>query len=349
METGGWFDQSPLAAQETAVSMGLPGFRGRQIWRWIHREHVFSYDAMTDLPRELRWTLAERMPLPLIKTVRQQRSAGDGTVKYLFELSDGHRIESVLMRYRFGCTVCVSSQVGCRMGCRFCASALSGFVRNLTPGEMLQQIYHIEREENVRVTHAVVMGCGEPFDNYENLLRFLNLLHEPEGQGMSYRSMTVSTCGLPGPLADWIREKKPVTLAVSLHAPNDAVRKRLMPIAETVSMKELLRVCEDYTRALNKRVTFEYALIKGINDSPQQARELAGTLSGLLCHVNLIPVNPVPERGLKRPPEGTVREFTKILNGEGIPATVRRELGRDIDGACGQLRRRYHKEVEGTQ
>ena len=233
------------------------------------------------------------------------------------------------------------------MGCRFCASTLHGLERSLTAGEMLEQVYTIEREEKVPVSHVVVMGCGEPFDNYEAVVLFLRLLHAPEGQNMSYRNMTVSTCGLLEGLERWTQEGLPVTLAISLHAPNDTIRKQMMPIANRVSMDALLSACHTYVEQTGRRITFEYALVRGVNDSVKNAKELAGRLKGLLCHVNLIPVNPVKERGLLDPEMEQIRRFEQTLQREQIPVTVRRELGRDIDGACGQLRQRHKAEMEG--
>ncbi len=341
-----WLEMTSEEAGSAAKALGLPAFRGRQIWQWLHKKHVFSYDEMTNLPKPLREQLAQEQPLHSLAVARRQQSALDGTVKYLFALHDGALIESVLMQYHYGYTVCVSSQVGCRMGCKFCASTIEGLERNLSVGEMLQQIYAIEREEGIQVSHTVVMGCGEPFDNYDSVLRFLQILHEPEGQNMSYRNMTVSTCGLIEPLKRWIGEDLPVTLAISLHAPNDAIRRNMMPVANHVTMETLLSTCRDYTRASGRRVTFEYALVDGVNDGPEHAKELAARLQGMLCHVNLIPVNPVVERGLAGPETSRIRRFAHILEQEGIPVSQRRELGRDIDGACGQLRRRHRNEME---
>ena len=344
-----WMDLTESEAADRAKELGLPGFRGRQVWAWLHRKHAASYEEMTDLPQTLREELQETMPLMFPMSAGVQRSRIDGTVKYLFELPDGCLIESVLMQYQHGFTVCISSQVGCRMGCKFCASTLDGWERDLTPGEMLGQVYAIEREEQIPVSHIVVMGCGEPFDNYDNVLRFLTILHEPKGQNMSYRNMTVSTCGLLEPLKRWTKEAPPVTLAISLHAPNDVIRRTLMPIANRVSMEALLEACRAYVRATNRRITFEYALAEGVNDSRANAEELAERLKGLLCHVNLIPVNPVTERKLRGPEQKRVQAFRKVLEEKHVPVTVRRELGTDIDGACGQLRRRYRLETEVNQ
>ncbi len=341
-----WFDLTEAQSADKARELGLPAFRGRQIWHWLHKSLASQYDEMTNLPLSLRERLQKEMPIFSIRPVQVQRSVLDDTVKYLFELEDGSLIESVLMHYHHGYTVCVSSQVGCRMGCRFCASTLGGLERDLSAGEMLQQVYVIEREEKIQVSHIVVMGCGEPFDNYDEVMRFLSILHAPEGQNMSFRNMTVSTCGLLDGLKRFTEEDIPVTLAISLHAPNDDIRKQLMPIANRVAMDDLLEACRAYTRKSGRRVTFEYALVKGVNDSEENARELARRLKGLLCHVNLIPVNPVAERGLAGPERSQVQRFEKVLNEEQIPVTIRRELGRDIDGACGQLRRRHRTEME---
>lgn len=341
-----WLDMTQSQAGQKAAALGMPAFRGRQIWKWLHQQHVKSYDAMTNLSKKLREQLDEQMPLRWIEPVRRQESALDETVKYLFKLQDGNLIESVLMKYHHGYTVCVSSQAGCRMGCKFCASTLNGLDRNLTAGEILQQIYQIENEEDIHVSNVVVMGCGEPFDNYENLLRFLEILHDPEGHNMSYRNMTVSTCGLLKPLEEWIQKDLPVTLAISLHAPNDEIRRTMMPIARSVSMEQLMDVCKRYTEQCGRRITFEYSLVQGVNDQPEHAKELIKRLRGMLCHVNLIPVNPVAERGMKRPDMDSVRRFEQILAQNHIQVTVRRELGQDIDGACGQLRRHHQENAE---
>ena len=345
-----WLDLNEQQAAGQAEVLGLPAYRGKQIWQWVHRRKAVSYDEMTDLPKSLRERLSKECPLTVIQPVRRQQSAIDGTVKYLFSLGDGSLIESVLMQYKHGYTVCVSTQVGCRMGCAFCASTLNGLDRNMTPGEILGQIYRIEREEKVNVSHVVLMGCGEPLDNYGSVIRFLKLLHDPDGQGMSYRNMTLSTCGLIEPLKRWILEDLPVTLAISLHAPNDEIRRQMMPVARSVSMGELLDVCREYTERSGKRITFEYALVRGVNDGEEHAAELVGKLQGLLCHVNLIPVNPVRERGLNSPEAAAVKRFAEILEKHHIPVTLRRELGRDIDGACGQLRRRIQEtETEAVE
>ena len=332
--------------QERMKAMGEPAFRGRQIFEWLHDKQVFSYQQMSNLPRTLRERLAAEMPLRPIKKSLVQHSAKDGTRKYLMRLADGESIETVYMRYHYGASLCISSEVGCKMGCRFCASTLSGKVRDLMPGEMVQQIYLAEQDIGEKITHVVVMGCGEPFDNYEALCTFLELIHDPAGHGMSLRNITVSTCGLVDRIRDFARLDLGVTLAVSLHAPNDEIRKKLMPIAQKTPMDLLLQACREYTEITHRRVTFEYALARGINDEALHAEELADRLSGMLCHVNLIPVNPVTERNLAPSLDARVRDFLKVLQKRHIPVTLRREMGRDIDAACGQLRRRAKEQEE---
>lgn len=276
-----------------------------------------------------------------MQLAKKQRSTKDETTKFLFRLRDGQCIESVLMRYEYGYSLCISSQVGCRMGCRFCASTLGGLVRNLTAGEMVQQVYAASKEASVRISHVVVMGCGEPFDNYDALLRFFSLMREEKGRGLSLRNITVSTCGLPHRIREFADCHVGVTLAVSLHAADDELRRQLMPGAARFSLDELLDACQYYTKETGRRVTFEYALIKGCNDGRDDAVRLVQRLRGMLAHVNLIPVNPVEERGLARSSPQRVREFAKVLEMGRIPVTIRREMGADIDGACGQLRNRY--------
>lgn len=331
---------------EKMSQWGEQPFRGRQIFGWLHKKLASSYDEMTNLPAALRDSLNSKIRLAPLRVSLTQHSANDGTQKFLLSLWDKEQIEAVLMKYRYGYSLCISSQVGCRMGCRFCASTLSGKKRDLSAGEMAQQIYAVERQAQVRVSHVVVMGCGEPFDNYDALMQFLRLIHDPAGHGMSMRNITVSTCGLTKPLREFADEGLGVTLAVSLHAPNDTVRKQLMPVADAVSMDELLEACGEYTQKTHRRITFEYALARGMNDQPAHARELADRLAGLLCHVNLIPINPVRERGLQPSEKGSVEAFREILEQRHIPVTVRREMGGDIDAACGQLRRRYEEQEE---
>lgn len=315
------------------------------LFRWIHHHHVLSFDEMSDIPLRLREKLKEEFRIDLPKVLDVQR-AEDETAKYLMQFQDTDTtVECVLMKYRFGYSLCISSQAGCRMGCRFCASTLRGLDRNLTGGEMAGQIYAVEKDAKVSISHVVVMGCGEPFDNLQELFRFLTLIHEEEGKNLSLRNITVSTCGLPDQIRIFTDRDLPVTLAVSLHAPNDTVRKKIMRIAQAVPMEELMDACRYYTDRTNRRITFEYLLIDHLNDSVQLAEELSFLLSGLLCHVNVIPVNPVKECGFERPKEERIRQFIEVLERHHIPVTRRREMGKSIDAACGQLR---HKRASGA-
>ena len=322
------------------TDMGEKPFRARQIYSWMHNKLVSSYDGMTNLPKSLRERLSE-YPLTVLETCAVQVSSLDGTRKYLFRLPDGNVIESVLMRYQHGNSVCISSQAGCRMGCRFCASGIGGLVRSLTASEMLDQVYRIQEETGERVSNVVVMGTGEPLDNYDSLLRFIRILTSEEGLMISQRNITVSTCGLVPKIYDLAEEKLAITLAISLHAPNDEKRRELMPIANRYSIRELLEACRYYFETTGRRITFEYSLVSGVNDREEEAKELAARLKGLNCHVNLIPVNPVKERSYQRSLRQEVDKFKNILEKCGINVTIRREMGADIDGACGQLRRRY--------
>ena len=321
--------------------MGEPSFRARQLFDWLHAKQVERFDEMTNLPKALREKLKQTAALHGVTLVRRLISEIDGTRKYLFALSDGAVIESVLMKYEHGNTVCISTQVGCRMGCKFCASTLLGLERGLTAGEMLSQIYAIQRDCGERIHGTVLMGSGEPLDNYENVLKFLHLVNAPEGQNMGQRHITLSTCGLAERLEALAEENLQITPAVSLHAPNDAIRMQTMPIAKRYDMERLLRACKNYTEKTGRRMTFEYALIHGVNDADAHARELAQRLCGMLCHVNLIPVNDVKERGYVKSSAERVQRFAAILREHGIETTVRRRLGSDIDAACGQLRRSH--------
>ena len=291
----------------------------------------------------------EQYPITVLETLDVQISKIDGTRKYLFRLSDGNMIESVLMKYKHGNSVCISSQAGCRMGCRFCASTIGGLTRNLLPSEMLDQIYRIQTSLGERISNVVVMGTGEPMDNYDNLLRFIHILTEEGGIHISQRNLTVSTCGLVPQIYKLADEKLQMTLAVSLHAPNDEKRRELMPIANKYSIDELLEACRNYFDKTGRRITFEYSLVAGVNDSKENAKELAGRLKGLNCHVNLIPVNPVRERSFVRSTRQAVENFKINLEKYGINGTIRREMGSDIDGACGQLRKRYMEKTESEK
>lgn len=321
--------------------MGEKPFRAAQLYEWMHRKLARSFDEMTNLPLAMREKCGENYTYTALRIVTVQKSAVDGTKKYLFALADGNLVESVWMRYKHGNSVCISSQVGCRMGCRFCASTLNGLVRNLTPAEMLDQIYAITIETGERVSNVVVMGSGEPLDNYENLLRFLTLLTDENGLHISQRNVTVSTCGLVPQMRELAEEKLQITLALSLHAATDEKRRELMPVANQYSLEELMEACAYYFEQTGRRITFEYSLVRDLNDTRRDAETLAALIRGLNCHVNLIPVNPVRERDYVQSERRAVEAFAALLQKKGINATVRRELGRDIDGACGQLRRRY--------
>lgn len=334
--------------QELMVSMGEKKFRAKQIYGWLHQHLAVSYDEMANLPKSLKEKL-EPYPVTALETIDVQISKIDGTRKYLFRLSDGNMIESVLMKYRHGNSVCISSQAGCRMGCRFCASTIGGLARNLLPSEMLDQIYRIQSSTGERISNVVVMGSGEPLDNYDNLLRFIHLLTAEGGLHLSQRNLTVSTCGIVPRMYQLADEKLQMTLAVSLHASNDEKRQELMPIAKKYSIKELLKACRYYFEKTGRRITFEYSLVAGVNDRKEDALELAGILKGMNCHVNLIPVNPVRERSFVRSGREAVENFKINLEKCGINGTIRREMGSDIDGACGQLRKRYMKKTESEK
>ena len=326
--------------QETAA-MGEKPFRARQLYGWMHGKLAAGYGEMTNLPKSFRQKCQERYGYTVLRAVRVQESRIDGTRKYLFELEDGDTVESVLMRYKHGLCVCISSQVGCRMGCRFCASTLDGLERNLRPSEMLEQVYAIMRHTGERVSNVVVMGSGEPLDNYDNLLRFIELLTDENGLHISQRNVTVSTCGLVPRIRQLADRKLQITLALSLHAATDEKRRSLMPIAERYSLGELTEACAYYFGQTGRRITFEYSLMRGVNDSTADADLLAALVGRLNCHVNLIPVNPIRERDYVQSERKAVDAFGGRLRSRGITVTVRREMGRDIDGACGQLRRRY--------
>lgn len=318
-----------------------PAYRAKQLYAWMHVRLATTYEEMTNLSKSLREKLAERYPLTVLTKAVRLDSKLDGTKKYLFRLPDGNVIESVRMEYHHGVSVCISSQVGCRMGCTFCASTIGGLVRNLTPSEMAEQIYAITRDTGERVSNIVVMGTGEPLDNYDNLLAFLRIITDENGLHISQRNVTISTCGLVPKLRSLADLKLAVTPAISLHAPNDELRRKLMPVANSFSVRELIDAAKYYTEKTGRRMTFEYSLIAGVNDSGAQAKELAALLKGLSAHVNLIPVNPVSERDYKRSLVKNVLHFQKMLENEGIHVTIRRELGSDINAACGQLRRHY--------
>lgn len=317
--------------------LGEKKFRAKQIFSWIYRG-AGSFGEMTDLSLELRMKLEENSEMKRLRILKVQNSEKDGTRKYLFGLEDGNSIESVFMKYKFGNTVCISSQAGCRMGCSFCASAINGLQRNLTAGEMADQILSIEKDTGEKVGNIVVMGTGEPLDNYENLFRFITNIHEKSGLNIGMRSITVSTCGLIPRMLEIANDLPQINLAVSLHAPNDAIRNKIMPINRRYSMDELLKACSTHVAMTGRRITFEYALVRGLNDSDKNAEELAARLRGLNCHVNLIPLNRVDETGLRGTERSDAERFLSILEKRSIQVTIRRELGSDIDAACGQLR-----------
>ena len=323
--------------------LGQPTFRAKQVFSWLHKG-VRSYEQMSNLPKALRDTLAETYPLYTPKVVRRQESQKDGTIKYLWELSDGNCVETVLMRYHYGNTVCISTEVGCRMGCAFCASTIGGLVRKLEPHEILDQVLFTQVESGLPVSHIVLMGIGEPLDNFDNVLRFLELVNSPEGMNISMRHISLSTCGLV-PMIDKLAEKKlQISLAISLHGPTNEIRNKIMPVNKAYPIDELLAACRRYYAATSRRIHFEYAMIDGVNDREADAKELIRLLKGLQAHVNMIPLNHVEESPLKPSSRQAVQRFQKLLEDAGIPATVRRTLGGDIDASCGQLRRKYNKE-----
>jgi 23S rRNA (adenine2503-C2)-methyltransferase len=326
------------------TGLGEKPFRAKQLYEWIHKRQADSFEEMTNLSAKLRETLKNEADLTTLHTEEVQVSQLDGTRKYLFLLDDGNVIESVLMRYKHGNSVCISSQVGCRMGCRFCASTIDGLVRGLTPAEMLDQVYRIGKDIGERISNVVVMGTGEPLDNFSNLLKFIELLTDENGLNISQRNVTVSTCGIVPRMRELADKKLSITLALSLHASTQEKRLALMPVARSYEIHEVVEACRYYFEQTGRRVTFEYSLVGGVNDTAADAKELAALIHGMNCHVNLIPVNPVKERDYVQPDDGAVAAFRDRLEKNGITATVRRRMGRDIDGACGQLRRKYKTE-----
>lgn len=342
-------DIKSLTLEELKMQMeelGEKPFRAKQLYQWMHERQARGFEEMTNLPLALRERCRERYEYTTVKQVRMQESSIDQTRKYLFELKDGSLVESVWMRYKHGNSVCISSQVGCRMGCRFCASTLDGLERSLLPSEMLEQIYAITLHTGERVSNVVVMGTGEPLDNYENLLRFLKLLTDENGLHISQRNVTVSTCGLVPEMKRLAEEKLQITLALSLHATTDEKRRRLMPIANKYSVSQLMEACAYYFEQTGRRITFEYSLVGGVNDTKEDAEELTELIKGLNCHVNLIPVNPIRERDYVQSEAAAIAAFKNKLEKNGINVTIRREMGRDIDGACGQLRRRQKAHMQ---
>jgi len=333
---------------EEFLSLGEKKFRATQVFDWLHKRGVTEFSQMTNLSVDLRETLEKSYKLVSLREVKRLASAQDETVKFLFALPDDKVIESVFMKYKHGNSVCISSQAGCRMGCRFCASTLGGLERNLLPSEMLEQIYRIQELTGERVSNVVVMGTGEPMDNYDNLVRFLRLISATEGQGMSLRNITVSTCGIVENMRRFAEEGLPVTLALSLHAPNDEARKRLMPVANRYALKDVLEACDYYFEKTGRRISYEYSLVAGENDTAEEADALGRLLRGKNCHVNLIPVNPIKEREYKQSSFKNVLNFRKRLEKYNINVTIRRELGADIGAACGQLRKSHLDEAAMT-
>jgi 23S rRNA (adenine2503-C2)-methyltransferase len=323
--------------QETG-KLGEKAFRAQQLWKWLY-SGVMSFDEMKNLSKEFRSKLQDSYKIGGIQIAGLQESKTDGTKKYLFKLDDGNLIEGVFMKYHYGVSVCISTQVGCRMGCTFCASSTLGLVRNLTTGEMLAQILAMAAESKQRISHVVLMGIGEPFDNYDAVMSLLHRLNREDTLGISHRRMTVSSCGVVPGILRFADEQIPVNLSVSLHAPNDSIRSVTMPVSKKWSMDELLNACWIWVNKTGRRITFEYSLIEGVNDSVEHAKELSDRLKGKLCHVNLIPVNPIPDKDYRKTGKQQIERFLSVLERVGIAATVRRELGSDIEAACGQLRR----------
>ena len=327
--------------QEELSGIGEKAFRGKQIYEWLHVRLADSFDEMTNLSKALREKLEAQYVILPVEPAARQESKLDGTNKFLFRLWDGNMVESVLMRYKHGNSVCISSQVGCRMGCRFCASTIGGLERNLSPSEMLGQIYQIQKMIGERVSNVVIMGTGEPLDNYENFLTFIRLLTDEHGLHISQRNITVSTCGIVPRMYDLAKEKLQITLALSLHGSTQEKRKQLMPVANKYDLREVMEACDNYFHETGRRITFEYSMVHGVNDTEEDARELTALLKHRNCHLNLIPVNPIKERDFERPDRKNALNFKNKLEKSGINVTIRREMGSDIDGACGQLRRSY--------
>ncbi len=338
-----------LSELESALrELGEPAFRARQVYTWLHRGAV-SFQDMSNLSKDLRGRLGERYEISVPRVVRKQRSKKDGTVKYLWGLRDGNCVETVLMRYRYGNTVCISSEVGCAMGCRFCASTLGGLVRRLTPAEMLDQVLFTALDSGEEISNIVLMGIGEPLDNLDNVLRFLELVNSPDGLQIGMRHISLSTCGLVDKI-DLLAEKQlQLTLSVSLHSPDDASRSAIMPVNRKYPVDVLLDACRRYFEKTGRRISFEYAMINGVSDREEQAELLAAKLRGMAAHVNMIPLNQVRESGLRPSTRQAIARFQQILERRGIPATVRRSLGGDIDASCGQLRRNMMKESEAAE
>ncbi|MDD7358365.1 MAG: 23S rRNA (adenine(2503)-C(2))-methyltransferase RlmN [Eubacterium coprostanoligenes] len=325
------------------LSIGLPKFRTGQIYSWLHEKGVDSFDEMTNLSKDLREKLNQNYFIPSVEIEDKYVSKIDSTVKYLFRLYDGEYVEAVIMKYKYGYTICISSQVGCKMGCKFCASTLAGFKRNLLPAEMESQLHTAQKDLNIRISHIVLMGIGEPLDNYDNVIKFIRTVNNDKGLNISMRDITLSTCGVVPKMYDLANENIPITLTLSLHAPNDKLRSSMMPVNDKWGVDEAINACKNYAEVTGRRVSFEYTLINGVNDTTECAHELADKLKGMLCHVNLIPVNDVEERGNVRSTDKSIKNFFETLYSLGINATIRRTLGSDINASCGQLRRKKNE------
>lgn len=326
-------------------AMGEKPFRAEQIFKWIFQEKIKSFDEMTNISLELREKLKENYTICNFEILRKQESK-DGTIKYLFDVLDGNAIETVLMSYHHGYSICVSSQIGCKMGCKFCASTGINFIRNLTSGEIAEQILAVEQDANVRISNVVFMGIGEPLDNYENVINAIHIINNPKGLNIGARHISISTSGLVPKIYQLAKEKIPCTLSISLHATNNEKRSSMMPVNNAYPIEELIQACKDYIKETNRRISFEYALAKDNNDNLNDAKELVKLLKGMLCHVNLIPINKIENGTFTKSSNENIMRFRDFLNDHGIVATIRRELGSDIDAACGQLRRKNLKKEE---
>ena len=335
------------AITQLVVDLNQPKFRALQLFKWL-QSGVQGFDEMTNIPISLREKLNEIGYIATVKPLKRYVSQIDGTIKYVYELYDGELIESVLMKYEHGYTVCISTQVGCRMGCKFCASGLFGLTRNLTASEMLAQITYAQRDNNIRISNVVMMGMGEPLDNFDNSIRFLKLVSDENGLNIGLRHISLSTSGVVSGIKRLAEYNLPITLSISLHAPNDEIRNRTMPVNKKWNIDALLSACREYQKVTTRRISFEYALIEGINDSDACAKELVTRLKGIMCHVNLIPANPVKENTFKKPDRKAIIAFQKKLESLGLNATIRRTLGADIDASCGQLKKKTKEEIEGA-
>lgn len=325
---------------------GEKGFRAKQVYDWIYK-NTFDFYDMKNIPKHTAQRLQESFYIGVPKVIERLDSKYGDTSKFLFEYNDGNVIECVIMKYDYGNSICVSTQVGCRMGCSFCASTIGGRIRDLTAGEILSEVLVAQKEIGERISNIVLMGSGEPLDNYDNVVKFIRLVNDENGLNIGQRHITLSTCGIVPKIYDLIKENFQITLAISLHAPNDDLRKKIMPVANKYSINEIINACKKYSEITKRRVTFEYSLVKDVNDSTENAKELSNVLKGMLCHVNIIPVNSVKETSYEKPSKNTIEEFSKVLSKASIENTVRKEMGSDINAACGQLRRKYLKQSHG--